>query len=219
MAEGKINVNLIKVFQGVRHDRLRGLWNGWAYRHRDEFTLHWWSNPGWFGHAEALQSIWEEELRRPERFTIITEADFLPGRAFNLSHLCTPERPIVAAEYCTRDPETLDLTHHDCPGAWYLLIDKDHAPKLNFRPAGKHNDPCNDLCDKHKIWFLPQKDCLPRHYGTSMASGEHLFWSRHLHDDPELVVAGVKLGDMQHAHDNAVKEWKAAQTSTPSGVL
>src|SRR5678815_1180949 len=30
MAEGKINVNLIKVFQGVRHDRLRGLWNGWA---------------------------------------------------------------------------------------------------------------------------------------------------------------------------------------------
>ena len=209
-----VSINLINVFRGFRHDRLRASWNGWAYRHRDEFNLYWWKNPGFFSHEESLRAMWDDELRRPERFTIITEADFLPGSAFNLSHLCTPERPIVAAEYCKRNPETLDLIHFDCPAPWYLLIDKHHAPALTFDSAPPGNDPANALCARERIWFLPQKDTLPRHYGTSMASGEHLFWSRHLHDGPELVIAGVKLGDMQKAHDRAVKVWKAEQLST-----
>lgn len=204
MAE-KINVNIIDIFQGPRHDRLRRIWN--KIGTLPNIRLNWFQNSVGFTHGACLEIMWAEELRRPERYCLFTEADFLPNKNWLPLHKLTPERPIHAAEYCTRDPVTLQLRKHGIPGGWFVLIDKTNCPVDLQWDSINGKDPANDL-PVHRTTFVNTLDALPLHWGVLMGPGDHLFWSRHLHSDPDLVVAGVRMGDVQRAHDKFVQLWR-----------
>ena len=215
MARPGINVNLIRAFSGPRHDRLERVWDVILEHQKHLVTGHIFANPGaHMSHAQCLNALWEEELKRPEPFALLTEYDFLPNLPLWLPtiHLAG-NSPILAAEYITRDPKTRRLLHHDIPGAWYILIDKTRIGALDFSGAGDFNDPANGLVAyvtreyNSSILLLNHEDCYPRHYGARLMTGEHLFFSRHLHDDPHQSVAGLHLGDIQRKHDWAVEDW------------
>lgn len=212
----QVNVNLIRAFDGPRHANLEFLWDLVAEHCQKDIRLHVLANPSArLRHSQCLNEIWNTERNRPERYALLTEFDFLPyfGGFLPLDRL-TPKAPILACNYATRDPQTLKLAEHDCAGAWYVLIDKENAPKdLDFTDGGPGNDPAGNLIKRLRIdhektgTLVAGRDCLPLHYGLSYPMGVHLFWSRHLHDNPNTVVAGCKLGDIQIGHDLAVRNW------------
>lgn len=210
-----INVNIIRAFEGPRHERLELLWAVIAEYCKKDISLHIYPNLGAkLSHAECLNYMWIEELKRPEPFALITEFDFLPNlRTWLPTKYLLTDAPVLAAEYCTREPESSKLLSHDLPGAWYILIDKTRVGDLDFSGAGPFNDPANGLgwCVRKRynapLLLLTHSDCYPRHYGAEMLVGEHLFFSRHIHDDPDMKVAGLILGDIQKKHDRAVEFW------------
>lgn len=199
-----VNVNLIRAFEGPRHTKLEGLWDCVAEYLSRDVRLHVLSNLGArLCHADCLNEMWDAERARPERYAIFTEYDFLP----NLRGWFTPlgdATPLLGVEYATRSPLTKRLEHHGIPGAWYLLVDKERVKELDFTAGGPFNDPANQI---QGVRLMPGTDCYPLHYGISYPTGTHLFWSRHLHDDPDGSAAGFKLGDIQRGHDAAVEAW------------
>lgn len=154
-------------------------------------------------HATALNEIWAGERERPNRWAIFSEFDFLPGPGF-LS-LPAGGDAVYAAEYCTRDPVSLEMRLHRIPGAWFVLIDKEWAPHLDFSPCGRFNDPANGL----PASLIPSADCLPRHYGVRVGErGEHLFWSRHYNDPPGARVVGFNLDDIRQRIDRTLDDYE-----------
>lgn len=208
-----VNVLMLRAFDGPRHTRLRAIWDVLAEHNKKAWRLCRFEARS-RTHAQGLNAMWEEELRRPERFAVITEEDFLPDweRFIPLDLLC-PKRPIFCAEYATRDPSTLKLAHHRIPGAWYVLIDKHRVGPLSFDCSGPFNDPANGLVSyvqkayNVETLLIKGKDCMPDHYGISYPTGAHLFWSRHYNDPPDLRPAGFDLGDIQRRHDEAVTKY------------
>jgi hypothetical protein len=210
-----VNVNIIRVFQGPRHDRLRFLWDCAAEAYSDHFRLRWFANPLVMSHAECLQRLWREELARPERFAIITEHDFLPDlhARWLCLHLLDYEYPVAATRYATRGPNRRIL-RHNYVAPWFVVIDKDRIRDLHWEEWGEFHDPANGM--KHfleqerpgkSVKFIEVEDCFPEHYGISCYPGTHLAWSRHYHDAPEDFAAGICLGDIQRKHDAAVSAW------------
>ncbi len=217
----KTSVHIIRAFAGPRHSKLEFIWDCIAESEQDAVVLDVFSNPGAkLSHAECYKKMWEQALGAPGRYALLTKFDFLPdlGRWLPLRRL-TARQPVIVAEYVTRDPDTRALIPHGMPGARYILADKKHVGSshlpLDFAPCGKFNDPANGLDDALvrdygvRPLYLIQADCMPLHWGTRMLTGEHLFWSRHLHDDPMRHVAGFHLGDIQRRHDIAVNRWCA----------
>lgn len=215
MSSIDVKTRIIRAFEGPRHDRLYSIWDAIA-EYQPECNLEWFPNPnGWaYSHGEAFNAIWEEERDRPSRYLLLTEADFLPDlqwkRWFSPKNL-GPDAAAQGVAYVTRDPDTMEAMTRNFPGGWWILIDKTLAPRdLEFRGTP---DPGNQLVQQfraagHEMYFYPGRDCYPRHYGREYDTiGEHLFWSRHLHDAPNLVVAGCRLGDVQEKHDRAVEAW------------
>jgi hypothetical protein len=210
----KINVNLIRAFEGPRHARLEQIWQKYARQYEDRMHLHVFDNLGAkLNHADCLEAIWEAETRRPERYTIFTEFDFLPGPDF----LKAPSSAVEAASYVTRNPGTRNLTIFNKAGAWFVAIDKQLGGDLRgaFRVGGAHNDPANLLADHLRraggpgCRLLESEDCYPRHYGVKVAMrGEHLFFSRHYGDPPHLRIAGLPLGDIQRKIDAVVADYE-----------
>lgn len=215
MAADKVNVNLIRIFEGPRHQKLELLWKYYALTHADRMNLHVFDNTELrLPHDRAYARMWQLEARRPEKHTIFTEFDFLPGPDF-LRYLPTD---MWAAQYVTRDPHTKALRKHPFPGAWYVAINKDaqeFAP--DFRSGGQFNDPANLLdCET-----LDTEDCYPRHYGVKVFTeaftredglvrfdfGEHLFWSRHYNDSPNSMPAGFHLRPILEGVDAAIDSW------------
>jgi hypothetical protein len=210
----RINVNIIRIFEGPRHRQLELLWKWYADQHAGQMSLHVFDNTQLrLPHDRAYERIWELESRRTEPYTIITEFDFLPGPDF----LRVLPETMWAAQYVTRDPHSKDLKRHLFPGAWYVAAKKDQVPEHpHFRNAGPFNDPCNDLdCE-----YLETDDCYPRHYGVKVFTefatrkgldryeiGEHLFWSRHYNDPPDSWPAGFHLRPILEGVDRAIYDW------------
>jgi hypothetical protein len=201
-----INVNIIRIFKGPRHDRLEFLWKKFAEKHADLMTLHVFDNRSLrMSHDWCMTRMWEKEQQRPEALAIFTEFDFLPGPQFlNVKPEC-----VAAAEYCTRASESRRMQTHGMPGAWFVAVNKELCGHLNFFAGGPFNDPCNEL----KAYLYAAEDCYPRHYGCAVKNdhgliGEHLFWSRHYNDSPDLRPAGFDLGDIQAKVDSAISDWR-----------
>ena len=228
MTTPTLNVNIIRCFDGWRNERLRLIWDCLAEYMAGSFRLIWFPNPGpRLSHAAALNEIWSQELERSEPLAIIVEHDFLPNlNTWPPTNLLSVV-PAMAPRYVTRHPETHELGQWPIPGMQgFFMADKTQVGALDFNPlavgeslwvdqaAKRHNDPGNslDLYVKTKYGFglgyIPQSCCLPRHYGTRLgAIGEHLYWARHLHDDPAARISGMCLGDVQRLHDKAVAAW------------
>jgi hypothetical protein len=224
----KVNVNIIDVWQGDRHERLRALWRHWACLHAHSANLYWFDNKdAKLDHVPCYEAMWKQEVKRPERFAIFTEHDFIPGPAFLLPHLWTnPDQPIVAARYCTRDT---NMFFHQTsrPGAWFILIDKSNLlmPHMYFK-SGAY-DTCNNLGAplKHngqEVRLLQARDCFPEHYGLDVLTdlgelvGTHLFWSRHYNDPPGTVVCGFDLDEIRAKIDKVICNAEAWHPATGS---
>lgn len=219
-----VNVSIIRAFEGPRHSKLELIWDVIAEYYEDDLSLNIFVNPNArLSHAACLNEMWKQELDRTASSAILTEFDFLPDLHTTVwlypDHDCevglSSEYPIIAPQYVIRHPDTGMLgAVSRTPGAWYLYIDKTVIGHLDFSPSGSHNDPANGLLDylgvhypQCGIAFMYQYDAMPSHYGTKMLTGEHLFWSRHLHDDPDMTISGVNLGRMQELHDRAIETW------------
>lgn len=196
-----IHVNVIRAFEGPRHQQLELLWRWYANMHANQMKLCVFDNTKLqLSHATAYERMWEQESRRDARYTIFTEFDFLPGPDF----LKVRPDTAIAAQYVVRDPTTKDLRKFSFPGAWFVMIDKDTVQRPNFSCGGPFNDPCNQL----DATLLDTTDCYPRHYGVQVADvGEHLFWSRHYNDDPDSRPAGFHLRPILEGVDRAIKDW------------
>lgn len=212
--DNKVDVHIIRAFEGPRHDRLAAIWDCVAEYCKESIRLRIFANPGAkLSHAECLQAQWDAIKNEPG-VSLFTEFDFLPdlrldgGRGWLLGKFA--RTPCVAAGYYTRNPRTMALCEHGSrAGGWYVRIERDLVQsELTF--AGKP-DPANQLPVQIPTLLLAGSDEFPVHYGVRYAPGTHLFWSRHLHDDPNLVVAGCKLADVQSAHDFAVDLWIRCQ--------
>lgn len=219
MSSPLVSVRLIRAFEGPRHDRLRDLWTAIAEYSAPYVRVEWFPNQGaLLSHGDAFQRIWIEENSREPQYVLMTEEDFLPRltRGYRGWTGCSyfqrrKGAPAVLLPYHTRNPGTRKLILH--PGlsaGWYIAIDKQTAPR-RLRFPGKP-DPGNQLleqfrnCGLHPV-MLAALDSYPEHYGIEYPVGWHLFWSRHLHDDPHRRVSGFLLGDVQKRHDRAVDRW------------
>lgn len=208
-----LNVNLIRVFEGHRHEKLRFLWECWAEYNQRQARLVWHANPTQKCHADCLKEIWGAEVDRPERYAVITEHDFLPAykaTTFCPRDLFSATTPVLGVHYATRDPKTMRLIRHPFPGAWFVAVDKTRfSGPINFAPGGPFNDPANLMEDDlpFPVQYLGGLDAYPEHFGIRYSVGEHLFWSRHYHDPPNRVVAGVYMGDVQRTVDKAMLTW------------
>ena len=213
----RINVNIIRIYEGPIHSKLEAIWKWYAKQHADRMSLHVFDNTKLqLPHDKAYARMWELESRRIEDYTIFTEFDFLPGADF----LKVYPNSMWAAQYCTREPHTKALQRHPHPGAWYVAANKNNCDVPNFASGGPFNDPCNELeCE-----YLDTEDCYPDHYGVKVQLeaitkytpgplydiGTHLFWSRHYNDPPGAYVAGFHIKPILEGVDRAITNWLAA---------
>jgi hypothetical protein len=224
MKKDRINVWLIRAFEGPRHARLEAIWNKFAELHKDQIHLNIFENKGAVRrHDECLEEIWSVEKGLPESRAIITEFDFLPFPSFvqwptqNHGQL-TLREPIQAAEYCVRDPVSKKLRFCGIPGAWFIRISKAllrSTARLCYTSGGPFNDPTNQL-DKilnetsgQRVRLLQSEDCYPRHCGVRvLGAGEHLFWARHYNDNPLGIAAGFRISEILDGVDKAIDDYE-----------
>lgn len=222
MKKDRINVWVIRAFEGPRHTRLEAIWQKFAALHKDQINLNIFENKGAVRrHDECLEEIWGAEKGLPESRAIITEFDFLPAPSFvqwptqNHGQLTLGE-PIQAAEYCVRDPVSKKLRFCEIPGAWFIRISKAlirASAMVSFASGGTFNDPANQL-DKflrdttgQRVRLLQSEDCYPRHLGVRVCgAGEHLFWARHYNDNPLGIAAGFRISEILEGVDRAIEE-------------
>lgn len=222
----KINVNIIRVWHGDRHKRLRDLWRHWACLHSQEANLHWFENiDAKLDHVPCYEAIWKQEVKRPERFAIFTEHDFIPGPAFLYQcKFMDPDHPVTAAPYCTRNQQH-ELHVHDRPGAWYILVDKWSlkSPYMYFKSGAL--DTCNNMAlplERYgqKLNLTWTRDAYPEHYGLDVLDrygaliGTHLFWSRHYNDPPGTRVCGFDLDEIRAKIDKVIRNAEAWHPAT-----
>jgi hypothetical protein len=215
----RVNVNIIRAFEGPRHDVLEAIWYEYLNAHNDEICVWVYDNRGdhrW-SHATALQRMWEDEKQRPEPIAVFTEFDFLPAPGFaqrvgQTQNLTVPT-PIEAAEYCDRNMRTMALRPKGIPGAWFIRVNKSLLHAEPYFWAGPGEDPANhlgrDFEDKGQaVVLLPQEDCLPEHLGTrTVPYGEHLFYSRHYNNTPADQAGVPHLPAVLHGVDTAINNW------------
>lgn len=229
----KINVNIIRAYTGPLHSRLEAIWDRFANEHSDQVNLWVYENTktDW-RHADMLKRIWCTEQRRPEDVAVITEFDFLPDLGFlTETHA---RSPIEAATYCTRSPATKAISTYGRPGPWFMRFNKPRLveyfasgrppgglEKLNgaFSDGGTPPDPCGRFFKTCPgVHLLGTKDCYPDHYGVRVGDkGEHLFWSRHYNDPPEMRVAGFALGDILKAVEERITRYEKEAAADRNG--
>jgi hypothetical protein len=173
-----VDVGIINIFEGGIHHRLRKIWAKIeALPKPYPWKVHWFENPDMLCHGDMLQRMWRVLRELPARYVLLTEHDFLPGNDFpgvSQFDLHMPETAVLAAEYCTRDPNSYKLKEHGHPGAWYILIDKDRLGRreLDFTAGGPFNDPAAKL--PHDITaVIKSYDCMP-HATTTTIRGRRL---------------------------------------------
>lgn len=213
-----VNVNIIDIFSGPRHDRLNRCWDRFAERHADRMRLFRYPNRvAQIPHQIAMKAMLAAEMDRPDRYAIITEHDFLPALDFDQFApvpLLGPS-PMVIAEALRRGPDR-KLIHYgpDLTAPWYILIDKTRIRWLHTLPGGPLNDTANLAGKFCKIWYkddpvvLSHKDCYPDHFGASLLTGVHLFWSRHYNDPPERDLCGYPCSEIMSGVDRAISSWE-----------
>lgn len=207
----KTDIAIPKVFIGPRHDRLRAIWDTIADYAKDDIRLQWIENRGChLSHADCFNLAWDRNYLAPGIYLLLTEADFLPdlrqqpkvwtGRTY------LGDYDALGVEYCTRTAGTYVLNRKGVPGGWFILLNKPLCPsELDFHGTP---DPGNQLAEKLNIKLLKGCDAYPQHHGIKYARiGDHLFWSRHLHDDPKRTVSGFLLEKIQATHDRFVTHW------------
>lgn len=213
----KITVSLIRCFEGERHERLHRIWAAFEEYNRGYYRFVHLHNPRCvWSHEQALGMIWARERKASGRYLVITEYDFLPDFENFVPVHRLGKKAVLCAEYVDGvgrkkpDPQWL-------PGAWYILIDKERAGHLDFSSGGPFHDPAFGL----DAALLPATPMYPAYPGASYESGEHLFWQRHLHDDPEICVGReqMNLGWMQKRHDRRVGEWVRAAPKAYRKIL
>jgi hypothetical protein len=205
-----IEVHLIDIFKGPRHERLKKIWQA-IVLYCDDLIPRIFENTERLSHAQAYNRMWEEPANEPLR--LFTEFDFLPHLSLGTpvwtgkALLESMGTDAVGVQYYTRIPKSCHLKKHPgLAGGWFVLFDT-RRTRLHLRFEGKP-DPCNQLPEVIDMHLVPGRNCWPVHYGVDYPTlGTHMFWSRHLHDHPDTMVSGFRMGDIQDTHDRAVDAW------------
>lgn len=209
-----IDVHLIRCFEGPRHTRLERIWGilGEVYKDRATVWVH--ENKEKAPHAVMLERIWKFACEKDQEKVLVTEFDFLPDPGW----LDAWEPGITTAEYCTRNEYTRRIVQHGRAAPWLMRLHVLRADRgkleNSFRASGPFADPCGELVQEARgngieVRLLAGVDDYPRSYGVGYPGhGLHLFWSRHYHDDPATIVAGVLLGEMQRKVDKVVAAYE-----------
>lgn len=201
--KSKLNINYIRFGEGLMNRLLHRLWHKIGEIYQAQIAVHVFPNTGALDHATALQLMWMRELRRPERWAVLTEHDFLPSiKAIQRARLGAAHSDIglVWTPYFIRDsrpPFPLIKTEYTTP--WFLLIDKEKVQHLDFSPGGEYNDPGNLLLDYlrenyplvetgHIFCRDGLKNRKTPHFGVDTSAGTHLYWSRHYNDPPDTEL-------------------------------
>jgi hypothetical protein len=209
-----IEVHLIDIFKGPRHERLKKIWQT-IILYCDDLIPRIFENKEGLSHAQSYNRMWEEPANEP--FRLFTEFDFLPhlslgeGLWTGKALLESMGTDAVGVKYYTRNPRNNHLREHPgFAGGWFVLFDTGRA-RLRLRFEGEP-DPCNQLPQAIDMHLESGRNCWPVHYGVDYPSfGVHLFWSRHLHDPPDTNISGFRLGTVQELHDRAVSTWIVRQ--------
>jgi hypothetical protein len=223
-----LTIRLIRCFDGWRNERLHALWDGIAEYER-AVRVKWFPNPdARLRHAQCFNEMWAAEQSCANRYVVFTEADWLPKLilpvdGWTAKTFLGPSDCMVGCNYVTRDAGTKRLRHYQASaGGWFFCIDKRRAaPILDFEGDP---DPGNEIPDQLEEYgceglFVDGEDCYPNHYGVEWPWGTHLFWTRHLHDDPARRISGFSMREVQVGHDRAVDEWLERQPDEYKQVL
>jgi len=218
-----INVNIIRAFEGPRHDIAEAIWHGLAAcTNKWRLIVH--DNLGAPRLPEQmLEHMWEDEQTRPERFAVFSEFDFLPGPEFPGTHLIDkPNGPVfAAAEFVYRLQESKQLENRGCSAMWWWAADKFQLRGIPFSKWGERDnepswgDPLNVAFRDIERAGLPvclirHRDHYPKHYGASIGDiGTHMFWSRHWNQDPRtpLTFDKIVLGDVLDKLDGELERY------------
>jgi hypothetical protein len=212
----ELTIYIPDVFDGPRMDRLRRIWQSVRLYQTDvDITLLPWPDGKPLSHAEMFNHFWEVARKDAGQYVLFTELDFLPNLRANRWHGLPflkkyADYSGLGVPYHTRNSDTKRLiAHPGKAGGWFVLLNRDKCPlRMDFSGTP---DPCNQLSQQIPMVLVKGQDCFPSHYGISYEMGTHLFWSRHLNDDPDTVISGFRLGDVQHRHDRAVESWIRTQ--------
>jgi hypothetical protein len=208
-------VHLIRAFDGPLHERCERAWRRFHAVNRDNFDLIIHENRHQrVDHPEMLNLLWYEHHADPYRYLVFSELDFLPHPTKFLRPLSrlNATTPVSAAESVTRDAETQQLVRHGKTAPWYMSFLKSACPRsLNF--IG-HPDTANDIGLQVKADLLPCDDGRPAHYGVTLPTGVHAFFSRHWGDDRTLRVAGLPLCDIMRGVESLISKYEELQNLT-----
>jgi len=192
----RIRIVMTRVFEGPLHQRLYDIWADWADNHR-EVEVVWQSNDGSKCHQEMLEEIWDDHAEHCD-VLVMTEHDFIPDDLLvNTLRARLRKSPAVLVQYATRNPQDLALIRHDCAGGWLMAF---RPARFDTRPDFGGTDPGNRLIEEvYKIAgaaptvIYGRNDRLGLKYG---GMGTHLFWSRHINDNPNSYVAGFSVKEI-----------------------
>lgn len=236
MTEPHTTVKMVEYGHGPRHLRLRAIWDA-IDRCTPEIELD--TDGRKYGsHQEAFETFWAEGcstrymLLTEEDFLPDLETDWLNQQ------LLQKYVHLVACQYRMRD-SLRSLAHPDgTVGGWYLSFDMAQFERpvmrgesalvtCGSRPLDFGGRDCGNRLQEQveKVQLFDGSDGrfnhktsgvgtnpvveVPNHFGIEYPFGVHLFWSRHLHDDPRRRISGIELGDIQAAHDKRVDYWLA----------
>lgn len=202
MAKPSTAIVFTRVFEGTLHQRLYDIWSGWAARHPEVDVIEQLNDTG-KGHREMIEEIWDDHAAHYDTL-VITEHDFIPDEEMLTELQFVLNRyPALLPQYCTRNPQTMELLRHPYPGAWFMAFRTgDFKERPDFGSDKPHNDPGNNL--QESVFNLTGRrphinrgvdDGMGLHYPRL---GTHLFWSRHIQDNPNSYVAGFSVREMQH---------------------
>jgi len=181
MSDKDTRVIIPNVYKGPRHTQCMAAWN-YAYEH-GEFELEWLFNADESDHYTMLERGWKAAQEGPERFFILTEADFLPNCTIDWvreARFLLGGFQGLGCAHVERVGSTYEAVQSSVnPGAWFLMFDKEKigAETPNFHYEDQ--DPAVTLSHQYGLHIIQGR---PEFFSMIYPFGCHLFWSRHFND-------------------------------------
>jgi hypothetical protein len=186
---GRIAVKDVAVFyarayEGVLHSRCYAAWDRVAAE-TPRATIIPVRNPDERSHYDMLELMWEMGVRRPERYLLLTEADFLPDLTVDWLQtaidLMGPDA-LLGPRHVEWTGDSWEPRQEDPSiGASFMLFDT-HRLREGYTPEFRNEkeDPGTTL---HEQFTTTRVLGTPDHFSMKYPFGCHLFWSRIYNDE------------------------------------
>jgi hypothetical protein len=177
-----------RAYEGVLHQRCYDAWDRVA-EETPRATIIPVKNPDGRSHYDMLELMWEMASRRPERYILLTEADFLPdltkdwvGTAIELLGKNMGDPALLGPRHVGWTGDSWEPRQDDASiGASFMFFDTHRLPE-GFTPEFRSGteDPGTTL---HEQLPTARVQGIPDHFSMKYPFGCHLFWSRIYNDE------------------------------------